>query len=551
MKKIIFNRPIISLLIIYIFILIILNYLGTFLPEKNSILISSTDKFVTELTGKVITQPIQKDENQQFILQAYNINGQNIKKEKTLVFASKAYKIEYGDIIFISGKLNIPEKPTFPYIFDYNLYLQRENIYTIFYQQNFEFIETKPNKIKQISLKVRDSIENRIDKFFKGSISAILKSMVTGNKSLLDKDIKEDFINTGLIHILVISGLHIGFCAAIFMFCFKLFGLKLNYIYLFTIPTLFFYTLLTGANPPAIRAAIMFSCLLTALMLNREPLIYNALALAALIILIFNPQSLFTASFQLSFLATFGIVYLYPKFSVCFGKIKNKYISFIWDIVCVTLSAQIALIPLLIFYFGKISIISFILNLIIVPIVPIVIALFFAFYISTFISCYISLTISLLLSYILKFILCIINYSASLDYSVVFFVVPSVAMMDFYYFSIYIMLEFKNKKTFSLLFILICIILINPFKQETFIRKFEGKKNITIHVKEKGNKNIIAFEELKKDNFYFKNLEQYLLAQGIHEIDTFHMDFPNNDIKKEFKKVNIKNILKNDSDFAF
>ena len=132
MKRIIFNRPVISLLIIYIFVLVILNYSGTFLPENNSILINSTNKFVTELTGKVITQPIQKDENQQFILQVYNADGQNIKKEKTLVYASKAYKIEYGDIIFVSGKLNVPEKPPFPYIFDYNLYLQRENIYTIF-----------------------------------------------------------------------------------------------------------------------------------------------------------------------------------------------------------------------------------------------------------------------------------------------------------------------------------------------------------------------------------------------------------------------------------
>ncbi len=551
MKKLIFNRPVISILVIYIFVIVSLNYFGIFSPERNSFLINNTDKFVTELTGKVVTEPIQKGEKQQFVLQVYDVDGQKIKKEKTLVYASNAYKIEYGDIIFVSGKINIPEKPTFPYIFDYNLYLQRENIYTLFYQQSFEFIEKQPNKIKQLSFKIRDGIENRIDEFFKEPVSSILKSMVTGNKTSLDKDIKEDFINTGLIHILVISGLHIGFCAAIFMFCFKLLGLKSNYIYLLTIPTLFFYTLLTGANPPAIRAAIMFSCLLVALMLNREPLVYNALALSALIILIFNPQSLFTASFQLSFLATFGILYLYPKFNVCFGRIKNKYIHFIWDIICVTLSAQIALIPLLIFYFGKLSIISFVLNLIIVPVIPLIICLFFMFYISTFISYYVSLSISLLLSYLVKFILYIINYSASLDYSVAFFAVPSITMILFYYFSIYVMFEFKNKKILGMLFILICVMLVNPFKQQTFAKTFEGKKNITIHIKEKGNKNTIVFKELKKDKFYFRNLEQYLLAQGIKEIDKFYMDFPNNDIQKEFKMVNIKNILKNDSDFVF
>ena len=542
MKKIIFNRPIISILIIYIFIIIVLNYLGMFSPEKNSFLINNTNKQVTELTGKVITEPIQKNEKQQFILEVFDADGQKIKEEKTLVYASTAYKIEYGDIVFVSGKLNIPEKPVFPYIFDYNLYLQRENIYTIFYQQNFELIEKQPNKIKQISLKVKNNIENKIDKFFNPSVSSVLKSMITGNKSSLDKDIKEDFINTGLIHILVISGLHIGFCAVIFMFCFKLLGLKLNYIYLLTIPALFFYVLLTGANPPAIRAAIMFSCLLVALMLNREPLIYNALALSALVILIFNPQSLFTASFQLSFLATFGLLYLYPKFSMCFGKIKNKYIKYVWDIACVTISAQIALIPLLVFYFGTISMVSFILNLIIVPVIPVIISLFFVFYISTFVSYYVSLAVSLLLSYLLKFILYVINYSASLDYSVVFFAVPGIVMILFYYFSIYVMFEIKNKKVLTLLFILICCMLVNPFEKRTFTKTFEGKKNITTHMKEKGNKNIIIFKELQKDKYYFKNLEQYLLAQGICEVDEFYTNSAENDIKSKFTKVLVKNV---------
>ena len=543
MKKIIFNRPVISVLALYVFILILLNSLGIFLPEKNSFLINNTNKYTTELTGKVITEPIQKNDKQQFVLEVFDVDGQKIKKEKTLVYASTVYNIEYGDIVFVSGKLNIPEKPVFPYIFDYNLYLQRENIYTIFYQQNFELIEKQPNKIKQISLKVKNNIENKIDNFFNSSVSSVLKSMITGNKSSLDKDIKEDFINTGLIHILVISGLHIGFCAAIFMFCFKLLGLKLNYVYLLTIPALFFYVLLTGANPPAIRAAIMFSCLLIALMLNREPLIYNALALSALIILIFNPQSMFTASFQLSFLATFGLLYLYPKFSMCFGKIKNKFLGSIWNIICITLSAQIALIPLLVFYFGKISIVSFILNLIIVPIIPVIISLFFVFYISTFVSYYVSLSVSLLLSYLLKFILYVINYSASLDYSVVFFAVPGIVMILFYYFSIYVMFEIKNKKVLALLFVLVCCMLLNPFEKRTFTKTFEGKKNITTHIKERGNKNIIIFKEIQKDKYYFNNLEQYLLAQGIFKIDELYINCEDKDIQAKLNKVQVDIIL--------
>ena len=545
MKKIIYNRPVISILVLYILVIVVLNYTGIFLPEKNSFLINNTNKQVTELTGKVITEPTQKGEKQQFILEVFNVNGQKIKKEKTFVYASTAYNIEYGDIIFVSGKLNIPEKPTFPYNFDYNLYLQRENIYTIFYQQTFELIDKKPNKIKFISLKIKDNIENETDQYFKDPVSSILKSMIVGDKASLDKDIKEDFVNTGLIHILVISGLHIGFCAAIFMFCFKLLGLKLNHIYLLTIPALFFYVLLTGSNPPAIRAAIMASCILFSLMINREPLIYNALALSALIILIFNPQSLFTASFQLSFLATFGLLYLYPKFSTCFGKIKNKFLNSVWDIICVTLSAQIALIPLLIFYFGKLSIVSFLLNLVIVPIIPIIIGLFFVFYISTFISYYVSLAGSFVLSYLLNFVLHVINYSAGLDFSVAYFAVPGILKILFYFFAIYVMLELKNKKALGILFLLICFALINPFEQKTFNKTFEGKKNITTHIKEKGNKNIIIFKQKQKDKFYFSNLEQYLLAQGIREIEEFRTSLPTEDIQNKFGKISVKNFSSN------
>lgn len=542
MKKTILNRPVILILILYVLLIIVLNRCGIFLPERNSSLLDNTKENITELTGKVVTEPIQKNEKQQFVLEIYNVNGQKIKKEKTLVWASQSYNVEYGDIVFVSGKMSVPEKPVFPYVFDYNLYLQREHIYTIFYQENFELIEKKPDRIKQFSFKIKKNIENKTDIFFKEPFSSILKSMITGNKSSLDKDIKEDFTNTGLIHILVISGLHIGFCAAIFMFCFKLFGLKLNCIYLLTIPAIFFYVLLTGANPPAVRAAIMVSCLLVALMLKREPLIYNALALSALIILIINPQSLFTASFQLSFLATIGIIYLYPKFSKCFGKIKNKYISFVWDIFSVTLSAQIALVPLLVFYFGKISIVSFILNLMVVPVIPFIIGLFFAFYIFSFINYFVAGIISFVLTYMLKFILFLINYSAGLDYSVAYFAVPAVLTIIFYYFSVYIMCEVKNKKILGFLFILICFMLFNPFEHKKFTKTFEGKKNITTHIKE-GDKNIIIFKKVREDKFYFKNLEQYLLAQGIYTIDEFYADFPKEQLENKFNKIVVKNVL--------
>lgn len=537
MKKIkIFNRPVILVLIIYVYFIILANIFGIFSPENNSFLFYNTNLKEVSLTGKIITEPLQKNKNQQFILEVFDINGQTIKKEKTLVYAQKAYKMEYGDIVCLTGRLNLPEKPLFPYNFDYNLYLQRENIYTTFYQYGFEFINKQPNKIKLLSLKVRNNIENKIDQYFVSPYSSILKSMIVGDKTALDKDTKDDFVNSGLIHILVISGLHIGFCAAIFLFMFKILGFKLKYAYLMTIPALFFYTILTGANPPAVRATIMASCVLIAFILDREPLIYNALSLSALIILIINPQSLFTASFQLSFFATFGIVYLYPKFSYAFGYIRNKILSAVWDVSCVTLSAQFALIPLLIFYFGKISVVSFLLNLIIVPLVPIIITLSLVFYIASFLLSYTAVGTAFILTHLLKFVLYLISFASSLSFAVVYTAIPNLIAIIFYYVAFYILFEYRrNKKLLACVLAGTLFFCINPFKEVNFVRNFISPKNITTHIKA-GDKNFIFFTKIKEDRFYFSNLEQYLLAQGISE--TF-LSKTNHKSDVKFKKVKI------------
>ncbi|MDD2523315.1 MAG: ComEC/Rec2 family competence protein [Endomicrobiia bacterium] len=533
-----FKRPIITILFIYIATIIVLNYLGIFSADNQSFLIYNISQKKVILTGKVLEQPIIKANNQQFVLEVNNIND-TIIKEKTLVYAPLAYNIEYGDIICISGKLSNIEKPNFPYNFDYNLYLQRQNIYTKFYLYNFELIDKHPNKIKLIALKVNKDIEKKLVSYFKQPYSLVLQSMFIGNQYFSDKETKNDFVNTGLIHILVVSGWHIGFCIVIIIFILKLFSLPLKYIYTLTIPIIFFYTLMTGANPPAVRAAIMATCMLLSLLLDREPLIYNAIALSALIIFIFNPQTLFTASFQLSFLATLGIIYLYPKINNIFGNIKNKIYKFIWEIISVTLSAQIALIPLLIFYFGQLSTISFIVNILIVPVVGFIVGLSFLFYITTFISSYIALSISIVLSFILNVVLGIIHFFANLQFSMIDVKIPTIIEIFFYYFAIIIMIEFrKNKIMLSILAFIIVLILCIPLQKQEFYKTFTNNKNITIHIKDKKDGNIIVFDEIKKDRYYFINLEQYLLSQGINKIDKFYLNNPIN-IQNKLSKITI------------
>lgn len=535
-----FKRPVITVLFIYVSAIIIFDYAGFFSPDKHSFLIYNTGQKRVVITGKVIDTPSIKTNGQEFILAADGINGIRIK-EKVLIYAPQAYKIEYGDLVCISGKLSKIEKPVFPYTFNYNLYLQRQNIYTKFYLYTFELTGKKPDKIKALALKANKNIEEKISSYFKEPSSSVLKSMFIGSSYFSDKETKTDFINTGLIHILVVSGWHIGFCVVIIIFILKLLSLPLKYIYALTIPVVFFYTVMTGANPPAVRAAIMASCILLSLISNREPLIYNAIALSALIIFIFNPQTLFTASFQLSFMATLGIVYLYPKINNIFSGIKNKIFRFFWEIASVTLAAQTALLPLLIFYFGQFSAISFLANILIVPVIGFIVGLSFVFYIATFISSHLALGISAVLSLILSAVLGIIRFFANLNFSMVDVKVPSIIEIFFYYFALITMIEFrKNKKILYGLAVAFVLMIFIPFEKQSFYRTFKTEKNTTIHIKNKREGNIIVFNEIKKDNYYFQGLNRYLLSSGIKKIDKFYSN--QKEIRNQLPKITVSAI---------
>lgn len=538
---ILFKRPVITILFLYALIIIFLDYSGRFSAANKSKLIGYADNIQLSLTGKIINEPVVKNNRQQFVLETTKLNDIPLK-EKTFVYAPLTNDLKYGDIIELSGKLQIPPEASFPGNFDYGKYLNRQNIYTLFFSSDFEFLEKKPSLIKSFALKSKNDISDRFKKFFKQPYAAVIEAMMIGEKSSIDNDTKNIFINTGLIHILVVSGMNVGFCVIIFIFLFKLFNLKLKYVYLLTIPAIFFYMILTGANPPVVRASVMALCILISLIIDREPLVYNAIALSALIILVFNPQELFTASFQMSFTATLGIIYLYPKINSSLGGIKNKYLRWLWNVISVTLAAQIGILPVLMFYFGKLSLISFLANILIVPAVGFIVAVSFIFYAATFISSWAAVLCAALLSFVVNIILSVIRFMADFNFSIIYVKIPSVAAVIFYYFALITMLEFsRSRKMLAGLCILIAAACVLSFRNPDFTKTFETKKNITTHIKQK-NANIIIFKQLRKDKYYFSNLNQYLHGRGIGKIDQFCTN-SKEDIRTNMPDMEITEVL--------
>jgi competence protein ComEC len=441
-----FKRPVITVFIIYAFVLILLNAFGYFAYERQSRLYElAKDKAIVSVEGKVLSVPQSFKNRKRFVLKTNTVNG-SVVNEKVIVNSPAGYSINYGDIVNIEGKLKTPF--SFSSAFDYQTYLARNEIYTVLDVYSFEYIDYRPNIVNKFAFSFQQDIINKIDDYFKRPCSDILKSLIIGDKSALTVNVKNAFSDSGVMHILVVSGLHVGFIAIIVLFVLKLTGFPLRKASLVSIPFIFFYAIATGANPPALRSAIMLSCIFLSLALNREPLIYNSLALSALIILVLQPQQLFTASFQMSYGATIGIICFYKNIFSLFKNVKNTILRFFCGVLSVTISAQIILIPICMYYFGKISIISFVANIIVVPLTGIILYIGIIFYALTFIFQYAAILCAVILSMILKFILFVTNILGNLNFSTIPIQKPSILQLIMFFLFLFFISALNNKKRF-------------------------------------------------------------------------------------------------------
>ncbi|MCA6072846.1 MAG: ComEC family competence protein [Endomicrobium sp.] len=530
--KVLHKRSVITVFVIYAFLLVLLDVFGCFAYEKRSRLYDlAEDNAIISVEGKIISAPESVKNRKRFILKTSTVNG-NILNEKIIVNSPAGYSVSYGDIISIEGKLKKPFSSAFPLVFDYQKYLARNEIYTILDISSFEYIESNHNIIKNFAFKFQQDMINKIDAFFQRPCSDILKSLLIGDKSSLTHDTKNTFSDSGVMHILVVSGLHVGFIGAIALFVLKLTGLSLKKASLLSVPFVFFYVFATGTNPPALRSAVMFACIFFSLALDREPLIYNSLALSALSILIFQPQQLFTASFQMSYGATIGIICFYNNIFNLFKEVKNKILRFFCGVLSVTISAQILLIPMCMYYFGKVSIISFVTNIIVVPLVGTILYMGVFFYFLTFLFQYTAILCSDVLSIILNFVLLVTTTLGGLKYVTVIIQKPTILQLILFFIFLSSMLMFRDKKRFIISAIIlllnflyvICPVMYNQNK--IFFNVYQKNNIITLHIKD-NNKNIFLLSNTGKyyDKYYIESFKQFISFSGIKNADIFGVGF--------------------------
>jgi competence protein ComEC len=295
--------------------------------------------------------------------------------EKILINTDILPRYSYGDILKVKASINRPKNFE---DFDYISYLKKDGIQVIVSKAEIQkdeklklgFWESKKLLVYKGIFKVKDKFENAINQAVAEPNAAYLNGVLTGTKRNITDDLKSDFQLTGTSHILAISGYNITIISTVLL-SILVFFTRRRVAFGVSVILIIVFTILTGASASVVRASIMALILMFASSYGRLSDIKIALVLAGVVMLLLNPMLLrFDVGFQLSFLALLGLISINPILNDSTEKWWKDGI--IKEILTATLSAQIMVAPILVFYFHSLSIISPLVNLLVLPVVPVV-----------------------------------------------------------------------------------------------------------------------------------------------------------------------------------
>lgn len=438
-------------------------FLGVFLFKNSDILeanhisrFTSEDEKRVFLRGVIVDDPIistafYKSEKTTFVMDVHSLKEDSGWRRATGLVRVDIYRnaarkedIGFGDEVVLEGLLSRPSSLRNPGQFNYSKYLEIKNIRSILKVKDGSFIKpagiAHSNPLKMAAYNIRHSIRNSIDGYFRPPFNGFLKAILIGDRSALKASLKEDFIKTGTVHILAISGLHVGLIAGLFLFLFGVLKMSIKLKLALTAGLVFFYSFIAGSSPPIIRSAIMFSIFVIGYLINREADILNSLAIAAFLILLGNPKELFDPSFQLSFASIASIVIFAPKIDEVFSlNVAMRYSRidkirlYLLKSISVSIAAWLGVWPLIAFYFNIISPVAIIANIIVIPALFVIMAASFLFLFVCGISSYFAGYPASLL-YILQKLLFFVNHRLSgLPLSYLRVPSPSIEVAILYY----------------------------------------------------------------------------------------------------------------------
>ncbi|ALJ05169.1 competence protein [Pseudalgibacter alginicilyticus] len=311
---------------------------------------------------------------EKYVVTILNIDGKNTSGKSLLNIKKDSTQPTLNvDATFISKAVFKDISPPLnPNQFDYKNYLKKKQIYSqlSLTKTSLYKVENPVNTTYGIANTIRSHINSKLKTYpFKPDELAVINALLLGQRQDISETVYSNYVNAGVIHILALSGLHIGIILLILNRIFKpIEHFKHGHIVkgVLMVIILWSFAIIAGLSPSITRAVTMFSIVAIAINLKRPTNIYNTLAISIFIILLFKPLFLFDVGFQLSYMAVFAIVSIVP-YCTKLWKPKNKLIRIYWETLSVTMAAQLGIIPITLYYFNQFPSLFFISNLVIVP----------------------------------------------------------------------------------------------------------------------------------------------------------------------------------------
>ena len=314
---------------------------------------------------------------------AYITNGKiNLFFEDRATFNN----INYGDKILIQATLNEIQEPMNPYEFNSKKYYALKNTHYQAYINTNQYniiSHHQVSVIKEFIYNTRTSLSYKFDKHIKDEAAkGVCKALLLGVEEDLDAQLLKAYASSGVIHVLSVSGLHVGIFYIIINFLFSLLktnSKKIKWIKaVLSLLLIWFYALLSGFSPSVLRSAVMLTAVIIASSIDRKISIYNSLSVSCFILLCFQSNFIYDVGFQLSYLAVIGIISLQWIIYDLY-VFKNYWLDKIWNMIGVSVSAQAITFPLSVYYFYQFPLLFLFANLIVIPIISLSLPIGFIF----------------------------------------------------------------------------------------------------------------------------------------------------------------------------
>lgn len=285
-----------------------------------------------------------------------------------------------GNIFLFKSELSEVQKPLNPFQFNYKKYLEKQGVYNQIFIRNTAFLvkNSNENSIYKIAENIRSKVEKElITNGFKGEELAVIKALILGQRNDISKELLEEYTNAGAIHILAVSGLHVGIILLILTFILKpVERLKNGKIIktILIVLLLWFFAIIAGLSASVVRAVTMFTAIAIGMTFNRKTLVQHTLIASMFVLLLCKPMFLFDVGFQLSYLAVFSIVTIQPKLYKLWNS-KWFVTDKIWQLFTVSVAAQLGVLPVSLYYFHQFPGLFMLSNLVIIPFIGIILML--------------------------------------------------------------------------------------------------------------------------------------------------------------------------------